>query len=581
VTDERIIPLGASGDLATFTLQVDGQEINPEIQVGHILVRKEYNKISAATVVILDGDVAQQDFSVSNSDQFIPGNEIEIAAGYHSDESPIFSGVIVSQALKIRKNRPSQLIVECRDKAISMTATRNSQYFLDMSDSDIVQEIIGRYELQGEVETTEPAHTEMVQYRCSDWDFILTRAEANSKLVLNDDGTLKIASPDLEQSAVVDLNYGSTLMEFEAGLDARRQNPSSKAYAWNYSEQEVSELEASDPALSEAGNLTASDLSQALDFNDQTLRHGGKLSEQELQAWSDAKLYRNRLSKIIGRARCQGFAAIKPGSMVGFSGVGERYNGKHLITAVRHQLSSDNWETDLRFGMPDQWLAQKTDVMERPAAELLPGVRGLQIGLVVDLEDPDGDDRIQVTLPLIDAEGSGVWARVSTLDAGEQRGSFFRPEVGDEVLVGFIDDDPRSPVVLGGLNSSARPAPLSASNDNPEKGIVTRSGIKLLFNDDAVSFTLETPNGNKLQLSDEEGAIHVEDENGNSFKLSADGVALESAADISIKAAGDCNIEATNIQLKAAAEFKAEGSAGVEMSSSAIAKLKGSIVQIN
>ena len=581
MTDERIIPLGAPGDLATFTLQVAGQAINPEIQVGHIVVRKEYNKISAATVVLLDGDVAQQDFALSNSDQFVPGNSIDIAAGYHSDENPIFSGVIVSQALKVRKNRPSQLVVECRDKAIAMTATRNSQYFLDMSDSDIFEELIGRYDVQGDVETTEPTHAEMVQYRCSDWDFILTRAEANGKLVLNDDGALKIAKPDLEQQAVVDLNYGSTLMEFEAGLDARNQNPSSKAAAWNYSEQALSELEGADPALSEAGNISANDLAQALNFDDRKLRYGGKLNEQEMQSWSDAALYRNRLAKIIGRARCQGFAEIRPGAMVGFSGVGERYNGNHLITAVRHQLSSDNWETDFRFGMPDQWLVQKTDVMERPAAELLPGVRGLQTALVVDLEDPDGEDRIQVTLPLIDAAGSGVWARISTLDAGEERGSFFRPEVGDEVLVGFIDDDPRSPVVLGGLNSSAKPAALSASNDNHEKGIVTRSGMKLLFNDEKVSFTLETPNGNQLALSDEDGGIRLEDENGNVIKLDADGVTLESAADINIKASGDCNIEASNIQLKASAEFKAEGSAGVEMSSSATATLKGSIVQIN
>jgi uncharacterized protein involved in type VI secretion and phage assembly len=42
--------------------------------------------------------------------------------------------------------------------------------------------------------------------------------------------------------------------------------------------------------------------------------------------------------------------------------------------------------------------------------------------------DPDGEDRIQVRLPILDAQADGIWARVSSLDAGENRGFFFRPE---------------------------------------------------------------------------------------------------------------------------------------------------------
>ena len=145
MSDERVIPLPATGDLATFTVEVDGAEISPETNVGNIIVRKEYNKITAATVVVLDGDVAEQDFAVSNSDVFIPGKEVEIFAGYHSEESSIFKGIIISQGLKIRKNKPSQLIVECKDKAIHLTGTRNSSYFSEMTDSDIIDEIAGNY----------------------------------------------------------------------------------------------------------------------------------------------------------------------------------------------------------------------------------------------------------------------------------------------------------------------------------------------------------------------------------------------------------------------------------------------------
>jgi uncharacterized protein involved in type VI secretion and phage assembly len=210
-------------------------------------------------------------------------------------------------------------------------------------------------------------------------------------------------------------------------------------------------------------------------------------------------------------------------------------------------------------------------------------VNGLQIGIVTQLEsDPDGEDRILVRLPIVDNAEQGIWARVATLDAGENRGSFFRPEIDDEVIVGFINGNPNDAVVLGMMNSSAKPAPLTASDDNHEKGFVTRSEIKFIFNDDDVSVKVETPNGNKMVISDADGGIKLEDENGNFIELNSDGITMESASAINIKSSTDIKQESgTNLELKAGAQFKAEGSAGAEVSTSAVAVLKGSLVQIN
>jgi Rhs element Vgr protein len=582
MSEERRLPLPASGDLATFTVEVEGSAIAPDINVGNIIVRRECNRISSATLVFLDGDVSQQDFSVSNSDVFVPGKEVEVLAGYHSEESSIFKGVIISQGLKVRKNKPSQLVVECRDKAVHMTGMRKSAYFVEMTDSDIIDEIAAAYSLQTDVEASIVSHAEMVQFDSTDWDFILTRAEANGKLVYTLDGTLKVSAPDMGQEPALSLNYGSTLMEFEASMDARLQVPASKSTAWDYSTQQMIEEAGEDPDLAEPGNLSSADLSGANQWESMVLRHSGRVSDAELKAWVDAKHLRSRLAKILGRARCQGFGDIVPGQLVALSGVGDRYNGNHLVSAVIHQIDADNWYTDLRLGMPADWFGDKADVMSRPAAALLPGVRGLQIGVCKQIsDDPDGEDRVLVVLPVIDPDGDGVWARIATLDAGENRGSFFRPELGDEVLVGFVNDDPRDPVVLGMLNSSAKPAPVSGSDDNHEKGFVTRSEMKMIFNDDEVSFSLETPNGNKLLVSDDSGSILLQDEHGNRIEMSADGITIESASDINIKASGDGNVEATNCSITASAEFKADGSAGAELTTSAVAKIQGSLVQIN
>ena len=85
---------------------------------------------------------------------------------------------------------------------------------------------------------------------------------------------------------------------------------------------------------------------------------------------------------------------------------------------------------------------------------------------------------------MISKDDEGIWARVASLDAGKERGFFFRPEIGDEVVVGFLDEDPRHAVILGMMSSSALPAPMKGSDDNHEKGYVSRSGMRLTFNDD-------------------------------------------------------------------------------------------------
>jgi len=174
-----------------------------------------------------------------------------------------------------------------------------------------------------------------------------------------------------------------------------------------------------------------------------------------------------------------------------------------------------------------------------------------------------------------------TWTRIASLDAGENRGTFFRPEIGDEVIVGFVNDDPNHAVILGMLNSSAKPAPISASDDNHEKGFVTRSEMKLLFDDEKKAITIETPAGKKITVDEDAGSIIIEDENNNSFTLDSDGILAESGKDFVIKATGDVKVEGTNVELKANASFKAEGSAGAEVSTSAVAILKGSLVQIN
>lgn len=580
--ENRRIPTLQPTDLPGFKIFSEGNQVSAEYQVLSIVVTKETNRISMAKILFKDGSPAEEDFPISNSDEFIPGKAIDIEAGYHGDEEVIFKGIVIKNSLRARQNKPSVFEVVCADMAVKMTVGRKNKYFYDATDSDIISEIASDSGLQTDIEDTSVQHQSMVQYYCTDWDFIVSRAEANGKLVFTDDNTLLVNKADLSASPELSLLYGGNIISFESEMDSRDQFAGVKATSWDKANQETREIESSAFADELPGNIHPETLSEVIGLDSFKLDHGGSITDTELQEWADAQNRKSKISKIRGRIQIQGFSGIKPGQMVEIGGMGDRFNGNAFVSAVRHEINASNWITNIGVGISRKWFAEETeDIMDVKASAMLPAVNGLQIGVVSALEgDPDGEYRAQVRMPLIDAS-EGVWARVALLDAGENRGSFFRPEIGDEVVLGFLNDDPRNPVVLGMLHSSAKPSPVEPADDNHEKGFVTRSEIKLMFDDDKKSITIKTPNGNTILISDDDGKIEVTDESNNKITMDSSGILMESASDIVIKSNGDVNIEGTNVNISASAQMTAEGGAGAEVSSGGMTDIKGSIVKIN
>ena len=131
------------------------------------------------------------------------------------------------------------------------------------------------------------------------------------------------------------------------------------------------------------------------------------------------------------------------------------------------------------------------------------------------------------------------------------------------------------------LPSSSHPSPLELSDDNHLKGYVSRSGIKVLIDDEYSKLEIETPAGKKIVMDDDGESITISDDHGNTITMDGDGIVMDSSADLNIKSSGDINLEGTNINIKSQAELKAEGSAGATLSSSGSTTIKGSLIQIN
>ena len=105
--------------------------------------------------------------------------------------------------------------------------------------------------------------------------------------------------------------------------------------------------------------------------------------------------------------------------------------------------------------------------------------------------------------------------------------------------------------------------------------------MRLEFDDDKKHVIVETPGGNRITVSDDEGGILFEDQHGNKVTLNSDGITLDSAKDLVLKAKGDVKAEGTNINFNANAQLVAKGSGSAEISSSGNTVVKGSLVQIN
>lgn len=184
---------------------------------------------------------------------------------------------------------------------------------------------------------------------------------------------------------------------------------------------------------------------------------------------------------------------------------------------------------------------QAAQWLEREPAGLGGRFYGVVPAIVTKVKDPDGAGRIEISLPSVFGDSDyRCWARQATLFAGNDRGSWFLPDEGDEVLVAFEHGDPSRPYILGGLWNGRDAPPDTASQDGKtdRKILCSRNGVKITLDDSdgQEKLQLETPGGQKVTLKDGPGAVTIEDSNGNSVKLEAAGITVTASAKVTVNA---------------------------------------------
>jgi Rhs element Vgr protein len=590
-------PQLASSDVLKVVITSDGTVIPDTVRIISAEVFKAVNRISTAHISVLDGDMPNRDFPVSDLDTFAPGKEIVISAGYGSEAAVVFQGVIVRHGIKIGRNNEARLQIECKHKAVALTIGKKNANYVNLKDSEIISQLVSPCGVTADVTTTETQHKEIVQYYSTDWDFMVSRAEANGLLVIPDDTTVIVKAPQTETNAVLKVTYGLDLMSFQADIDARTQLQSVVGAAWDPATQAVVQQTTTPVSLYKQGDLDAATLGKIAGPASYRLQTPVPLETDELKAWTAARQMKAALAKIRGKMTFQGNAAAKPGAMIELVGVGKRFSGSVFVSAVNHAIRDGNWITEVEFGMAQEWFSEQYG-SDTSASGLVPGAVGLQIGVVKKLdEDPEGHYKIQVEIPVLQAQTVGVWARLASFYGSSGAGAFFIPEINDEVVIGYLNNDPSHPVVLGSLYSSQHKMPYELTAENYTKALWTKGLLKVVFDDEKKVITIITPQKNSIVLSDDAKSICLTDQNNNKIEMNPDGVLIDSPKDIVIKAKGNVKISAiSNIENTAQADIKSEGlninntakvgfvgkgSATAELSAGGQTTVKGAMVMIN
>lgn len=182
--------------------------------------------------------------------------------------------------------------------------------------------------------------------------------------------------------------------------------------------------------------------------------------------------------------------------------------------------------------------------------------------------DPEGKNRILVQIP---GSSTGLWATLASPG---------QPQKGDEVVVGFLNEDPNDAVILGVLGNNFLPPPEEPEEVKRRSGLSSAGGRKIQFREETERIVIETTAGNQIALDQKNGNIIIEDANNNSVIMSKTGIVLESSRDITLRASGVLSLEGGSVNLRADGKLKAEG-AEAEFAASGRMVLKASLVTIN
>ena len=482
-------------------LSLDGEPFLSRNSYEVILEQKTNAHDTFSIIVPDDALDTYEGFVMENSKKLL-GKKISLSYWQYGSENQVFSGIVTG--LKNRKESGyGKLVITGHSPSILLENGRADRSFEQLSLSQIVKEIGVNYPQEGKIHAEEQelnmrrALPYTVQSQESDFGFIQRLATRYGEYFYYNGKELIFGN---KAEPVLELSEGRELIELEFELGLRAQGFSGLAYdaekgeSIQHNAQEV-QTEWKENAL----QAVAVQASKQLFGNAPKSVFSGSEKSQELEEML-LKEKENRESLIWVRGRSRD-SRLKNGSRAKLMDINGRAMETYRIVEIRHYYNGDEYYNEF-VGVSDVLHPPYQDSGAFPKSHE-------QMGRVVENADPLGLGRVRVQMMWQEAGSEKTpWIRLLQPHSGSGKGFYFVPEIGEEVLVGFQGGNAEKPYVIGAQYNGKEKSGY-ADKENSIKAVHTRSGNRLLLNDETGDVSLESQKGQTIAIFYGNGNIEI------------------------------------------------------------------------
>lgn len=587
-----------------FDIKIGGKKIGDDLlaSITSVTISKGINR--ADSFIFKVGDQLKNgSYTWLGCDSLKMGQEVAIQLGYAGNLSHSVKAHIDKVTPAFSGSSTSIITVEGSDKAFAkLTEESDAVTYKNKKDSDIVKQIASDVGLSAEVDNTadEPQESKTKNGGASYLNYIRSMLEANADFeFFVAEGKLHFKKSAADKSPALTLKWGELLKSFKPSVNISELVTGVVVKGWDENKKEAIEgkatLEGGKPSGPGSGQLNKG-LNSIYGEKQRVITDQPVSSKEEANALAKSILEEAKSKFMKGSGVTVGMPEIKPGVVIKLDGLGDVFSGNYYVLETTHKIDENGYDTSFNVGgdvTAESGSGESLlDLLEDPRekAKQAKRINGVVPAVVSNLKDPESLGRIKVNFPWLSETSETGWARVASFIAGGDRGAFFLPEVGDEVLVAFHQGDIDDPYIIGALWSEKdMPPEKNSDGKNNVKLYKSRSGHTITFSDDSEGkkekIEIKSNAGHTVTLDDASGSekIEIKDKTGRN-KITIDSASKA----ISIESSMELNLKATNIGIKASGNLKLEATGNLELKgaiikaqASGIAEIKGAMVKIN